>query len=333
MLVVAAWRCGIDRATDRVPEAPPTTVYDAGRPRPQARCDACRGPGHRQPALAHDLPVARARRRIAGPGFPAAGRDPPFANPRIEIYVDPAQSADDLARAIAHELGHMHHTRDARFVPEWLSARGLPPGTPDEIWTEDYAEVFAALFAPPSEQWRGADAAAHSRRTRRGSGPASSATPDGVRSEIGAAVARRPSAVLYLAAVAVLPWVWMVPFPVAREQAQWGDLFIALAAAAWLVEQRREGRRLRFRAPHAALLLYLAASGASLLVSPARHRGVLLLLGMAGSGRPVLPHQRADGRRRRPGRTHPGARRHRFPDRRRRRPRPRSCTSPAGGRC
>ena len=98
------------------------------------------------------------------------------------------------------------------------------------------------------------------------------------------AVARRPSALLFLAAVAVLPWVWIVPFPVAREHAQWGDLFIALAAVAWLVEQGLAGRRAPFRAPHAAVLLYLAASGASLLVSPARHRGVLLLVGMAGLG-------------------------------------------------
>jgi hypothetical protein len=96
------------------------------------------------------------------------------------------------------------------------------------------------------------------------------------------AVIGRPSALLYLAAVAVLPWVWIVPFPVAPQHAQWGDLLIALAAAAWLVEQGRGWRRVRFRAPHAAVLLYLAASGASLLVSPARHRGVLLLVGMAG---------------------------------------------------
>jgi hypothetical protein len=41
---------------------------------------------------------------------------------------------------------------------------------------------------------------------------------------------------------------------------------------------------MRFRAPHAFLALYLGASGASLLVSPARHRGALLLLGMAGLG-------------------------------------------------
>jgi hypothetical protein len=94
------------------------------------------------------------------------------------------------------------------------------------------------------------------------------------------AVARRPSAVLYLAAVAVLPWVWIVPFPVAREQAQWGDVFVALAAAAWLMERRP----VRFRAPHAFLAVYIGASGASLLVSPARHRGLLLLLGMTGLG-------------------------------------------------
>ncbi len=66
------------------------------------------------------------------------------------------QTREQLANAIAHELGHMHHTREpapAR-VAEWLAARSLPPTTPDEVWTEDYAEVFAALFSPPSDAWR-----------------------------------------------------------------------------------------------------------------------------------------------------------------------------------
>jgi hypothetical protein len=48
----------------------------------------------------------------------------------------------------------MHHTREAAFVPEWLSARNLPPDTAAEVWSEDYAEVFAALFSPPAAHWR-----------------------------------------------------------------------------------------------------------------------------------------------------------------------------------
>jgi hypothetical protein len=91
---------------------------------------------------------------LQGQAFPPPPGEPPFDVPRIELYVDPAQTREDLARAIAHELGHMHHTRDPRFVPDWLVARRLPPETTTDVWTEDYAEVFAALFGPPSPRWR-----------------------------------------------------------------------------------------------------------------------------------------------------------------------------------
>jgi hypothetical protein len=80
---------------------------------------------------------------------------PPYDNPHVEVYVGETQTREQLANAIAHELGHMHHTREPAFaVADWLAARGLPPGTPSEIWTEDYAEVFAALFSPPNDAWR-----------------------------------------------------------------------------------------------------------------------------------------------------------------------------------
>jgi hypothetical protein len=91
---------------------------------------------------------------LQGRAFPPPAGEPPFDVPRLEIYVEPSQSEEELAHVIAHELGHMHHTRDPQFVPAWLRARGLPPDTPDEVWTEDYAEVFAALFSPPSGKWR-----------------------------------------------------------------------------------------------------------------------------------------------------------------------------------
>lgn len=91
---------------------------------------------------------------------------------------------------------------------------------------------------------------------------------------------RRPSMLLFLSAIALLPWIWMLPFPVVGEHAQWSDVLVAAAAVAWLVETQRRGRRLELRPPHVALAVYLLASAASLLVSPARHRGLLLLLGM-----------------------------------------------------
>jgi hypothetical protein len=154
LLAVSSLTLRDQSSTAPVQAGPPTTVSSLNGLGPQARCDSAARlvtAGRRWPM------VCRWRQpgdQLQGQAFPPPPGDPPFDEPRIEIYVDPAQSADDLARAIAHELGHMHHTRDPRFVTEWLSVRNLPAGTPDELWTEDYAEVFAALFAPPSEQWR-----------------------------------------------------------------------------------------------------------------------------------------------------------------------------------
>ncbi|MGH9225984.1 MAG: hypothetical protein ACRD2W_19840 [Acidimicrobiales bacterium] len=76
----------------------------------------------------------------------------------------------------------------------------------------------------------------------------------------------------------------MPAFPFASEHAQWSDVLVLAAAVAWLVEQRQAGFPFRIRVPHVAVGVYLVASGASLLVSPARHRGLLLLAGMAGLG-------------------------------------------------
>jgi hypothetical protein len=131
----------------------PTTIAELAGLDAQARCDRAVARVTASRRWPMDCRWRTPGDALQGQAFPPLG-EPPFDNPHLEIYVDPAQSVDDLARAIAHELGHMHHTRDPRFVPEWLSARGLAPGTQDEIWTEDYAEVFAALFAPPSELWR-----------------------------------------------------------------------------------------------------------------------------------------------------------------------------------
>ena len=92
---------------------------------------------------------------LQGQAYPPPKGTPPYDEPRVEIYVAETQSRRQVANAIAHELGHMHHTREPAFaVADWLAARGLPPSTPDEVWTEDYAEVFAALFSPPNEAWR-----------------------------------------------------------------------------------------------------------------------------------------------------------------------------------
>ena len=92
--------------------------------------------------------------RLQGQSFPPPVGPPPYDRPHVEIYVAESQTREQLAHAIAHEYGHMHHTREFRLVSEWLAARRLPPDTGSEVWTEDYAEVFAALFSPPSDMWR-----------------------------------------------------------------------------------------------------------------------------------------------------------------------------------
>lgn len=95
---------------------------------------------------------------LQGQAFPPPAGDPPFDRPHVEIYVAPAQSSQQLGHAIAHELGHMYHTRDYRFVPEWLAERHLPADTPWEVWSEDYAEVFSTLFGPAFDPWGAATA-------------------------------------------------------------------------------------------------------------------------------------------------------------------------------
>jgi hypothetical protein len=74
---------------------------------------------------------------------------------RIEIYVRPTDTAEALARVVAHELGHaVDLTRnDALDRARWRTARGIAPtvpwwpdGTADDFATVsgDFAEAFAA---------------------------------------------------------------------------------------------------------------------------------------------------------------------------------------------
>ncbi len=91
---------------------------------------------------------------VRGLSFPPPVGEPPWDRPRIEVYVGATETRADVAHSIAHELGHMHHTRDFTREPEWLQARGLAPDLHWTVWTEDYAEVFAALYGPPTDRWR-----------------------------------------------------------------------------------------------------------------------------------------------------------------------------------
>src|SRR4051795_3547446 len=68
---------------------------------------------------------------------------------------------------------------------------------------------------------------------------------------------RRPAFALYLAALALLPVKWLTPF--SHQQAGWTDVFIAAAAAVWLLELLRGRTRFSLRPPHYAYAAYLAA--------------------------------------------------------------------------
>jgi len=154
-LALAVLRAWADRTPAHPPPSQPATASRGWTGLgPQARCDSALS------LVAQSDPwptLCRWRQptdALEGIAFPPPKGDPPFDRPHIEIYVAQDQTREEVAHAIAHELGHMRHTREPTFVPEWLAARSLPADTPSEVWTEDYAEVFAALFSPPSGRWR-----------------------------------------------------------------------------------------------------------------------------------------------------------------------------------
>jgi len=134
--------------------APPSaaTVWDGLGP--QARCDSAVALVTQPDPWPTICRWREATDALQGQSFPPPKGAAPYDDPHIEVYIHQGQSRYDVAHAIAHELGHMRHTREPDFVPAWLAARNLSPDTPSAIWTEDYAETFAALFGPPSDQWR-----------------------------------------------------------------------------------------------------------------------------------------------------------------------------------
>ena len=141
-------------SSDAPDTAPPAGEATWAALDPQARCDSARE------LVTHPdrWPVVCRWRGegevLQAQAFPPPAGPAPYDHPRVEVYVQAAQGRAELANAIAHELGHMHHTREFRSLADWLAARGLDRGTSDAVWTEDYAEVFAALFSPPTDRWR-----------------------------------------------------------------------------------------------------------------------------------------------------------------------------------
>ncbi len=92
----------------------------------------------------------------------------------------------------------------------------------------------------------------------------------------------RLTRVLYLAALALVPWGALVRFPWLHENAQWSDVLVAAATATWAAGLLAERRLPRLRVVHAGLALYLGWAGLSLLAaSPRPPSGPAKLLGVA----------------------------------------------------
>ena len=93
----------------------------------------------------------------------------------------------------------------------------------------------------------------------------------------------RVSLVLYLAALALLPWGSFPPFPWLHENAQWSDVLVVAAALARVVELRHSRNWIRPSLPEVLLGAYVAAATASYLVSdPAAASSLGDLAGVAG---------------------------------------------------
>lgn len=91
----------------------------------------------------------------------------------------------------------------------------------------------------------------------------------------------RSVCLLYLAALALLPWSWFPPFPWLHEHAQWGDVLVAAAALAWVVERWRSRSAPSLRPVHVAMALYVGWAALSvLLAAPDRQAAGLKFLGM-----------------------------------------------------
>jgi hypothetical protein len=90
------------------------------------------------------------------------------------------------------------------------------------------------------------------------------------------------AAVLFLSALALLPWASVPPFPWLHPRAQWCDALLLAATLAWLLERGRRRDWPGLRPVHAALGLYLVAATASLLhADPTPPAGPAKLLGLA----------------------------------------------------
>ena len=86
-------------------------------------------------------------------------------------------------------------------------------------------------------------------------------------------VLARPAFALYLLALATLGLKWLSPLSSFQENAGWTDVFVALAALAWLAERAVAQSFPRLRLFHLALALWLAAALLSVAFADAKGTG------------------------------------------------------------
>ena len=106
---------------------------------------------------------------------------------------------------------------------------------------------------------------------------------DGVGAHaLGATTAGRAAAGLFLAALALLPWAAVLPFPWLHPRAQWSDAVFAAAALAWAVDRARTRSWPKVGLAEAGMGLYLGMAALSLWhADPRPPAGAAKLLGMA----------------------------------------------------
>lgn len=92
----------------------------------------------------------------------------------------------------------------------------------------------------------------------------------------------RAAGLLYLAALALLPWARWLRFPWLHEHAQWSDAVFAVVALLWAADRLRTRTMASPRLVHVGLAIYLGAAALSLaLAEPRAESASAKLLGMA----------------------------------------------------
>ncbi|MEW6129548.1 MAG: O-antigen ligase family protein [Acidobacteriota bacterium] len=71
--------------------------------------------------------------------------------------------------------------------------------------------------------------------------------------------------IVYLATLALLPWMWFPPFPFLHEHAQWSDALFAVTAVIWFFERVSKPQLPRIRPLHFAIAGYFIAATLSLV--------------------------------------------------------------------